>query len=133
MNINLLKTKLYDEINKDFKQNKDIYMFYLSPIIFKLKTKDFNNYNYSLFSKIKDKEPITYKNYKLNKYLKKDYEKDLKTIIKIICKSNYIDENNTYALYYIKKILTKKTKLCYINLIYRLLTDINKKRWCYFI
>jgi len=126
MNIDLLKTKLYDEINKDFKQNKDIYMFYLSPIIFKLKTKDLNNYTYSLFSKIKHKEPTTYKNYKLNKYLKKDYEKDLKTIIKIICKSNYIDENNTYALYYIKKIISKKTNLCYINLLYRLLTNTNK-------
>ena len=127
MNIKLLKTKLYEEIINDFNKNKAGYMFYLSPIIFKLKTKDFKNYKYSLFSKIKNKELAEFKNYKLKKYLKKDYEKDLKTIIKIICKSDYIDENNKYALHYIKKLVKRPSKLCYINLIYRLLTDINKK------
>jgi len=126
MNLKLLKSKLYEEIIDDFNKNKDVYMFYLSPIIFKLKTKDFSNYKYSLFSKIKNKELTTFKHYKLNKYLKKDYEKDLRTIIKIVFKSNYIDKNNKYALFHIKKILSRKTKLCYINLIYRLLTDINK-------
>jgi hypothetical protein len=126
MNLKLLKSKLYEEIINDFNKNKDVYMFYLSPIIFKLKTKDFSNYKYSLFSKIKNKELTTFKHYKLKKYLKKDYEKDLKTIIKIVFKSDYIDKNNKYALFHIKKILSRKTKLCYINLIYRLLTDINK-------
>ena len=127
MNFKLLKTKLYEEIINDFNKNKAVYMFYLSPIIFKLKTKDFKNYKYSLFSKIKNKELAEFKNYKLKKYLKKDYEKDLKTIIKIIFKSDYIDENNKYALHYIKKLVKRPSKLCYINLIYRLLTDINKK------
>jgi len=126
MNLKLLKSKLYEEIIDDFNKNKDVYMFYLSPIIFKLKTKDFSNYKYSLFSKIKNKELTTFKHYKLNKYLKKDYEKDLRTIIKIVLKSDYIDKNNKYALFHIKKILSRKSKLCYINLIYRLLTDINK-------
>jgi hypothetical protein len=127
MHLKLLKKKLYEEIINDFNKNKDVYMFYLSPIVFKLKTKDFKNYKYSLFSKIKNKELAEFKTYKLKKYLKKDYEKDLKTIIKIIFKSNYIDENNKYALHYIKKLVKKPSKLCYINLIYRLLTDINKK------
>ena len=126
MNLKLLKSKLYEEIIDDFNKNKDVYMFYLSPIIFKLKTKDFSNYKYSLFSKIKNKELTAFKHYKLKKYLKKDYEKDLRTIIKIVFKSDYIDKNNKYALFHIKKILSRKTKLCYINLIYRLLTDINK-------
>ena len=127
MHLKLLKRKLYEEIINDFNKNKAVYMFYLSPIIFKLKTKDFKNYKYSLFSKIKNKELAEFKTYKLKKYLKKDYEKDLKTIIKIIFKSDYIDENNKYALHYIKKLVKKPSKLCYINLIYRLLTDINKK------
>ena len=127
MNFKLLKRKLYEEIINDFNKNKAVYMFYLSPIVFKLKTKDFKNYKYSLFSKIKNKELAEFKTYKLKKYLKKDYERDLKTIIKIICKSDYIDENNKYALHYIKKLVKKPSKLCYINLIYRLLTDINKK------
>ena len=122
----VLKNKLYEEIINDFNKNKELYMFYLSPIIFKIKTKDFSNYNHSLFSKIKNKELTPFKNYKLNKYLKKDYEKDLKTIIKIIFKSDYIDKNNKYALFHIKKLLNNNTKLCYINLIYRLLTDTNK-------
>jgi len=103
MNLKLLKSKLYEEIIDDFNKNKDVYMFYLSPIIFKLKTKDFSNYKYSLFSKIKNKELTTFKHYKLNKYLKKDYEKDLRTIIKIVFKSDYIDKNNKYALFHIKK------------------------------
>lgn len=88
MNIKLLKNTLYNKVIEDFNKNKDSYMFYLSPLIFKLKTKNFNNYNYSLFSKIKHKEATTYENYKIKKYLKKDYENDLKTIIKCIFKSN---------------------------------------------
>jgi len=126
MNLKLLKNTLYDKVIEDFDKNKDIYMFYLSPLIFKLKTKNFNNYDYSLFSNIKNKEVVAFKKYKLTKYLKKDYEHDLKIIIKIVFKSNYINKNNKYALYYIKKILSKQTNLCYISLLYRLLTNANK-------
>jgi len=126
MNLKLLKNTLYDKVIEDFDKNKDIYMFYLSPLIFKLKTKNFNNYDYSLFSNIKNKEVVAFKKYKLTKYLKKDYENDLKIIIKIVFKSNYINKNNKYALYYIKKILSKQTNLCYISLLYRLLTNANK-------
>jgi hypothetical protein len=127
MNFKLLKNKLYQTIIADFNENKDMYMFYLSPIIFKLKTKDFNKYNYSLFSKIKNKEITTFNIYKLKTYLKKDYQKDIKTIIKTIFKSDYIDKDNIYALNHIKKIISDKTKFVYINLIYRLLTDGKNK------
>ena len=129
MSLKDLKSVLFKDINEDFNKNKDAYMFYLYPLVFKIKTKKFDEKCYSLFSKIKKEKVKKFDFYKINKYLKKDYCNDIKIILKTIFQSSYLTKNNEYALDYIKKLTKKPSTMKYINLIYRLLSDVkdNKK------
>jgi hypothetical protein len=93
-------------------------------LILKLKTKDFKDYKYSIFLKLKNKQSLPFK-----EYTKKNLDKDIKIIIKCIFWSDYIDKNNIYAIYYLKKHLStkKQTSINLINLLYRLLTNAPTK------
>ena len=128
MNITKLKKQLFEDINNDFDKNKDIYMFYLYPLVFKIKTKQFNENCYSLFSKIKKEKLKKYDFYKIKNYLKIDYYNDIKTILKALFQSSYLTKNNEYALNYIKKLTKKFSTINNINLIYRLLSDVKNKK-----
>jgi hypothetical protein len=128
MNITKLKKQLFEDINNDFDKNKDIYMFYLYPLVFKIKTKQFNENCYSLFSKIKKEKLKKYDFYKIKNYLKIDYYNDIKTILKALFQSSYLTKNNEYALNYIKKLTKKISTINNINLIYRLLSDVKNKK-----
>ena len=126
MNLNFFKLNSYNKIINDYNEFKDIYMFFLYPLVLKLKTKNFKNYNYSIFLKLKKtKQPFpSFKDYNvIKKYTKSNLDKDIKTIIKCIFWSNYIDKSNIYAIYYIKKLLAKNK----IDLLYRLLTNAPTK------
>jgi len=126
MNLKKFKLDCYNKIINDYKNNQDIYMFFLYPLVLKLKTKDFKNYNYSIFLKLKKKQPVPFKEYNvIKKYTKKNLDKDIQTIIKCIFWSDYIDKNNIYAIYYVKKHLStkKQSAINLINLLYRLLTN----------
>jgi hypothetical protein len=125
MSIKDLKDLLFKDINEDFDKNKDVYMFYLYPLVFKIKTHTLDDKCYSLFSKIKKEKVKKFDFYKINKYLKKDYYDDIKIILKVIFQSSYLTKNNKYALDYIKKLTKKPSSMKYINLIYRLLSDVN--------
>jgi hypothetical protein len=124
MNLKKFKLDSYNKIIDDYKNNQDIYMFFLYPLILKLKTKDFKDYKYSIFLKLKNKQPVPFK-----EYTKKNLDKDIKIIIKCIFWSDYIDKNNIYAIYYLKKHLStkKQTSINLINLLYRLLTNAPTK------
>ena len=124
MNLKKFKLDSYNKIIDDYKNNQDIYMFFLYPLIIKLKTKDFKDYKYSIFLKLKNKQPVPFK-----EYTKKNLDKDIKIIIKCIFWSDYIDKNNIYAIYYLKKHLStkKQTSINLINLLYRLLTNAPTK------
>jgi hypothetical protein len=126
MNLKKFKLDCYNKIINDYKNNQDIYMFFLYPLVLKLKTKDFKNYNYSIFLKLKKKQQVPFKEYNvIKKYTKKNLDKDIQTIIKCIFWSDYIDKNNIYAIYYVKKHLStkKQSAINLINLLYRLLTN----------
>ena len=126
MNLKKFKLDSYNKIINDYNEFKDIYMFFLYPLVLKLKTKNFKNYNYSIYLKLKNiKEPFpSFKDYNIiKKYTKSNLDKDIKTIIKCIFWSDYIDKSNIYAIYYIKKLLEKNK----IELLYRLLTDAPTK------
>jgi len=130
MNLKKFKLDSYNKIIDDYKNNQDIYMFFLYPLIIKLKTKDFKDYKYSIFLKLKNKQPVPFKEYNtIEKYTKKNLDKDIKIIIKCIFWSDYIDKNNIYAIYYLKKHLStkKQTSINLINLLYRLLTNAPTK------
>ena len=129
MSVKDLKSILFKDITSDFYKNKDAYMFYLYPLVFKIKTNQFHEKCYSLFSKIKKEKVKKFDFYKINKYLKKDYCNDIKIILKAIFQSSYLTKNNEYALFYIKKLMKKPSTINNINLIYRLLSDVknNKK------
>ena len=130
MNLKKFKLDSYNKIILDYKNNQDIYMFFLYPLIIKLKTKDFKDYKYSIFLKLKNKQPVPFKEYNtIKKYTKKNLDKDIKIIIKCIFWSDYIDKNNIYAIYYLKKHLStkKQTSINLINLLYRLLTNAPTK------
>jgi hypothetical protein len=123
-----LKLVLYKDITDDFNKNKDAYMFYLYPLVFKIKTKQFDDKCYSLFSKIKKEKVKKFDFYKMNKYLKKDYSNDIIIILKAIFQSSYLTKTNEYALDYIKKLTKKPSTMKYINLIYRLLSDVKDSK-----
>ena len=130
MNLKKFKLDSYNKIIDDYNNNQDIYMFFLYPLILKLKTKDFKDYKYSIFLKLKNKQPVPFKEYNtIKKYTKKNLDKDIQTIIKCIFSSDYIDKNNIYAIYYLKKHLStkKQTSVNLINLLYRLLTNVPTK------
>jgi hypothetical protein len=129
MSVKDLKSVLFKNIIDDFYKNEDAYMFYLYPLVFKIKTNQFHEKCYSLFSKIKKEKVKKFDFYKINKYLKKDYCNDIKIILKAIFQSSYLTKNNEYALFYIKKLMKKPSTINNINLIYRLLSNVknNKK------
>lgn len=128
MTIKDLKTVLFKNINDDFDKNKDAYMFYLYPLIFNIKTNQFNENCYSLFSKIKKETVKKYDVYKIKNYLKNDYYSDIKIILKTLFLSSYLNKKNEYALYYIKKLTKKQSTMNNINLIYRLLSDVKNSK-----
>jgi len=124
MNIKELKKQLFKDINNDFDKNKDIYMFYLYPLMFNVKTT-----NKSISLLLKKQEITKFKSYnKIDKYKQSNYIKDIKEIIKKIFKSNYITINNNYAINYINKLTKKQSSINNIKLIYRLLPDLKNKK-----
>uniref|UniRef100_A0A6C0CG98 Uncharacterized protein n=1 Tax=viral metagenome TaxID=1070528 RepID=A0A6C0CG98_9ZZZZ len=130
MNLKKFKLDCYNKIIEDYSNNHDLYMFFLYPLIFKLKKQDIKNYNYSIFLKLKKKQPISFNEYNvIKKYTKKNLDKDIRSTIKCIFWSDYIDKNNIYAIYYLKKHLStkKQTPMNLINLLYRLLTNAPTK------
>jgi len=130
MNLKKFKLDSYNKIINDYNEFKDIYMFFLYPLVLKLKTKNFKNYNYSIYLKLKKtKQPFpSFKDYNIiKKYTKSNLDKDIKTIIKCIFWSDYIDKNNIYAIYYVKKLLAKEKSINKIDLLYRLLTNAPTK------
>ena len=128
MSLKDLKSVIFKNITDDFNKNKDAYMFYLYPLVFKIKTKQFDDKCYSLFSKIKKEKVKKFDFYKMNKYLKKDYSNDIIIILKAIFQSSYLTRSNEYALDYIKKLTKKPSTMKYINLIYRLLSDVKDSK-----
>jgi hypothetical protein len=128
MSLKDLKSVIFKNITDDFNKNKDAYMFYLYPLVFKIKTKQFDDKCYSLFSKIKKEKVKKFDFYKMNKYLKKDYSNDIIIILKAIFQSSYLTKTNEYALDYIKKLTKKPSTMKYINLIYRLLSDVKDSK-----
>jgi hypothetical protein len=130
MNLKKFKLDCYNKIIEDYSNNHDFYMFFLYPLIFKLKKQDIKNYNYSIFLKLKKKQPLSFNEYNvIKKYTKKNLDKDIHSTIKCIFWSDYIDKNNIYAIYYLKKHLStkKQTPINLINLLYRLLTNAPTK------
>jgi hypothetical protein len=106
MNLKKFKLNSYNKIINDYSNNRDLYMFFLYPLILKLKTKDFKDYKYSIFLKLKKKQPLSFNEYNvIKKYTKKNLDKDIRSTIKCIFWSDYIDKNNIYAIYYVKKHL----------------------------
>jgi hypothetical protein len=130
MNLKKFKLDSYNKIIDDYSNNHELYMFFLYPLIFKLKKQDIKNYNYSIFLKLKKKQPLSFNEYNvIKKYTKKNLDKDIRSTIKCIFWSDYIDKNNIYAIYYVKKHLStkKQTPINLINLLYRLLTNAPTK------
>jgi hypothetical protein len=65
--------------------------------------------NFSIFLKLKKKQPLSFNEYNvMKKYTKKNLDKDIRSTIKCIFWSDYIDKNNIYAIYYVKKHLSNK-------------------------
>ena len=128
MSIKELKVLLFDEISNDFNKNKDAYMFYLYPLIFRIKTNQFNDKCYKIFSKIKKEKVKKFDIYKIKNYLKNDYCYDIKTILKVLFQSSYLTKNNEYALFYIKKLMKKPSTMNNINLIYCLLSNVKDNK-----
>jgi len=130
MNLKKFKLNSYNKIINDYSNNHELYMFFLYPLILKLKTKNFKDYKYSIFLKLKKKQPLSFNEYNvMKKYTKKNLDKDIRSTIKCIFWSDYIDKNNIYAIYYLKKHLStkKQTPISLINLLYRLLTNAPTK------